>query len=307
LTERVDRAQATRYLDVPRTFLGRLIHPLLRERRTLAGVLSWIGLGILLAFIFIAVFAPLLIPIQQTQPFTSPVLQPPSLQHLMGTDNVGRDVLSRVVWGARTSLEIMAIGVLIALAIGFPLGLLSGYVAGKLDRVLVLIMDSVYAFPGLLLAALIAAVIGKGVFNIGIAITVIYVPLYFRVTRNQTLSVREEPYVEAARALGARPITVMFSYIAHSAIIAIPVIFSLSSADAILTAAGLSYLGLGLEVDTPGDWGRDLSDAQQFIGVGIWWTSLFPGLMIILLTIGLSFLGEGLNDIINPILRKERT
>lgn len=307
MTERVDRTRAASYLDVPRTFLGRLIHPLLRERRTLAGGLSWIGLGILFAFIFIAVFAPLLIPIQETQPFTSPVLQPPSLQHLMGTDNVGRDVLSRVVWGARTSLEIMAIGVLIALAIGFPLGLLSGYVAGKLDRVLVLIMDSVYAFPGLLLAALIAAVIGKGVFNIGIAITVIYIPLYFRVTRNQTLSVREEPYVEAARALGARPLTVMFSYIAHSAIIAIPVIFSLSSADAILTAAGLSYLGLGLEVDTPGDWGRDLSDAQQFIGVGVWWTSLFPGLMIILLTVGLSFLGEGLNDIINPILRKERT
>ena len=99
----------------------------------------------------------------------------------------------------------------------------------------------------------------------------------------------------------------MFSYIAHSVIIAVPVIFSLSAADAILTAAGLSYLGLGLEIDTPGDWGRDLSDAQNWIGVGVWWTSLFPGLMIIILTIGLSFLGEGLNDIINPILRTERS
>ena len=265
------------------------------------------GLGILFFFIFIAVFAPLLVPFSQTQPFASPVLQAPSLQHLMGTDNVGRDVLSRVIWGARTSLEIMAIGVLIALAVGFPVGLLSGYVGGKIDRSLVLIMDSIYAFPGLLLAALIAAVIGRGVFNIGIAITVIYIPLYFRVTRSQTLSVREEPYVEAARALGAKSHTVMFSYIAHSAIIAIPVIFSLSSADAILTAAGLSYLGLGLEVDTPGDWGRDLSDAQSFIGVGIWWMSVFPGLMIVILTVGLSFLGEGLNDIINPILRKERS
>lgn len=204
-------------------------------------------------------------------------------------------------------MEIMAIGVVIALGVGFPIGLLSGYMSGKLDRVLVLIMDSVYAFPGLLLAAVIAAVIGKGIFNIGVAITVIYIPLYFRVTRNQTLSVKEEPYVEAARALGARPRTVMFSYIAHSVIIAIPVIFSVSAADAILTAAGLSYLGLGLEVDTPGDWGRDLSDAQNWIGVGVWWTSLFPGLMIVLLTVGLSFLGEGLNDIINPILRKERS
>lgn len=306
-SERSDPGSSSSLSEIPLPFLGRLIHPLIRERRTLAGVLSWMGLGILFFFIFIAVFAPLLVPFSQTQPFTSPVLQAPSLQHLMGTDNVGRDVLSRVVWGARTSLEIMAIGVLIALAVGFPVGLLSGYVGGKIDRVLVLVMDSIYAFPGLLLAALIAAVIGKGVFNIGIAITVIYVPLYFRVTRSQTLSVREEPYVEAARALGARPLTIMFSYIAHSAIIAIPVIFALSSADAILTAAGLSYLGLGLEVDTPGDWGRDLSDAQSFIGVGIWWMSVFPGLMIVILTIGLSFLGEGLNDIINPILRKERT
>jgi len=294
------------FLEVPRSFLGRLFHPLVRERKTLAGVLSWIGLGIFLVYIFLAVFAPVLAPFQQTQPFSNPVLQSPSLRYLMGTDNVGRDVLSRVVWGARTSLEIMAIGVFIALAIGFPIGLLSGYVGGITDRALVLIMDSIYAFPGLLLAALIAAVIGKGVFNIGVAITVIYVPLYFRVTRNQTLSVREEPYVEAARALGARTLTIMLSYVAQSVIIAIPVIFSLSAADAILTAAGLSYLGLGLEVDTPGDWGRDLSDAQQWIGVGVWWTSLFPGLMIILLTVGLSFLGEGLNDIINPILRKER-
>jgi peptide/nickel transport system permease protein len=280
---------------------------LLRERRTLAGILSWIGIGVLLSFLFLAIFAPLLIPIEQTQPFTSPVLQPPSLQHLMGTDNVGRDVLSRVIWGARTSLEIMAIGVFIALGVGFPTGLLSGYMSGKLDRVLVLIMDSVYAFPGLLLAAVIAAVIGKGIFNIGVAITVIYIPLYFRVTRNQTLSIREEPYVEAARALGAKPRTVMLSYIAHTAIIALPVIFAVSAADAILTAAGLSYLGLGLEVDTPGDWGRDLSDAQNWIGSGIWWTSLFPGLMIVILTVGLSFLGEGLNDIINPILRRERS
>ncbi len=100
--------------------------------------------------------------------------------------------------------------------------------------------------------------------------------------------------------------TVMLSYIAYSAVIAIPVIFSLSAADAILTAAGLSYLGLGLEITVPGDWGRDLSDAQGFLGVGVWWTSLFPGLMIILLTIGLSFLGEGLNDIVNPLLKKER-
>ena len=152
-----DPKRASSLPEIPLPFLGRLIHPLIRERRSLAGALSWMGLGILFFFIFIAVFAPLLVPFSQTQPFASPVLQAPSLQHLMGTDNVGRDVLSRVIWGARTSLEIMAIGVLIALAVGFPVGLLSGYVGGKIDRLLVLIMDSIYAFPGLLLAALIAA------------------------------------------------------------------------------------------------------------------------------------------------------
>jgi len=122
-----DPKRASSLPEIPLPFLGRLIHPLIRERRSLAGALSWMGLGILFFFIFIAVFAPLLVPFSQTQPFASPVLQAPSLQHLMGTDNVGRDVLSRVIWGARTSLEIMAIGVLIALAVGFPVGLLSGY------------------------------------------------------------------------------------------------------------------------------------------------------------------------------------
>jgi len=175
------------------------------------------------------------------------------------------------------------------------------------DRFILLVMDSIYAFPGLLLALLVAVMLGKGVFNIGIAITVIYIPLYYRVTRNQTLSIREETYVEAARGLGARPWTIMWSYIAYNVLVTIPVIFALSAADAILTAAGLSFLGLGIQWPTP-DWGLDLSIANTFgdIGNGIWWTSFFPGLMIILLTVGLSFLGEGLNDIVNPLLKKER-
>ena len=287
------------------TFLGRFLHPLLEQRRTLAGRLSWLGLLLLLAFIFIAIFAPFLAPYNPTQIVPTQINQPPSGTHWMGTDDLGRDVFSRVLWGARTSLEIMAIGVILALLIGFPVGLYSGYHGGYLDRVLVLIMDSVYAFPGLLLAALVALFLGKGVINIGIAITVIYIPLYYRVTRNHVLSIKEETYVEAARALGAKPRTVMWSYIATNVLVAIPVIFSLNAADAILTAAGLSFLGFGLERPTP-DWGLDLSDAQRFMSGGVWWTSVFPGVMIILLTVGLSFLGEGLNDLANPLLKKER-
>ncbi len=291
-----------------RTFLGRFLHPFFEQRKTLAGRLSWIGAGLLLAFIVIAIFAPLLAPYNPNPvplPPATEVNLPPSAAHWMGTDYLGRDVFSRVLYGASTSLEIMAIGVILALAIGFPVGLFSGYHGGYLDRVLVLVMDSVYAFPGLLLAALVALFLGKGVINIGIAITVIYVPLYYRVTRNSTLSIKEETYVEAARALGAKPRTVMWSYIASNVLVSIPVIFSLNAADAILTAAGLSFLGFGIERPTP-DWGLDLSDAQRFLSTGIWWTSFFPGLMIILLTVGLSFLGEGLNDLVNPLLKKER-
>src|SRR5438876_554276 len=229
-----------------------------------------------------------------------------SYWHAMGTDPVGRDVFSRVLFGTATSLEIMAIGVFVALLVGFPLGLFSGYTGGRFDQLLVLVMDSLYAFPGLLLAGLIAVLVGKGVVNIGLAVTVIYIPLYFRSTRSLVLSVREELYVEAARALGAKPGRIIWRYIASNVLVAIPVIFSLSAADAVLTAAGLSYLGLGVEAPIA-DWGLDLSAASSRISVGIWWSSFFPGLIIVLLTIGLSFLGEGLNDIINPVLRKERS
>ena len=228
-----------------------------------------------------------------------------SYWHLMGTDLLGRDVFTRVLYGSRTSLAIMTIAVTVALAVGFPLGLYSGYRGGNLDKVLVLVMDSLYSFPGLLFAGLIAVLLGKGVVNIGLAVTVIYIPLYFRVTRSQVLSAREELYVEAARAAGAPPLRIVFRYIAMNVIVAIPVIFSLSAADAILTAAGLSYLGLGVEAPTP-DWGLDLAAGAGRIGTGIWWSSFFPGFVIVLLTIGLSFLGEGLNDIVNPLLKKER-
>lgn len=228
-----------------------------------------------------------------------------SYWHVMGTDYVGRDVLSRVLYGTRTSLTIMAIGVFIALIVGFPLGLYSGYLGGNLDKILVLVMDSLYSFPGLLFAGLIAVLLGKGVVNIGLAVTVIYIPLYFRVTRSQVLSAREELYVEAAKAIGAPPSRIVFRYIAANVIVAIPVIFSISAADAILTAAGLSYLGLGIQAPTP-DWGLDLSAAANLIDNGIWWSSFFPGLVIVLLTVGLSFLGEGLNDLINPLMKKER-
>ncbi len=288
-----------------RSLLGRLLAPLVRERRTLAGVMTWIGLFLFLGFIFLAIFAPFIAPYEPTA-FVATPNEPPSSAHVMGTDRFGRDVFSRVIFGARTSLSIMGIATVIALLIGLPLGLISGYVGGYFDRAQVMIMDSIYAFPGLLLALSIATMIGKGIFNISIAITVIYIPIYFRVIRNHVLSVKQEAYVEAARALGARPWTVILSYITYNVIVSIPVIFSINAADAVLTAAGLSFLGFGLE-EPIADWGLDLSTGRRFLYSGIWWTSFFPGLMIVILTAALSMLGEGLNDIINPLLRKERS
>jgi len=305
LTEAAAQQQSEQPLERSSSSVGRLLDLLVQQRRSLAGAMFWIGVVVFFSFIFIGLAAPLIAPYNPQSIFLTPPSQPPTLQHLMGTDDLGRDIFSRVLWGTRSSLEIVAIGSVLALIVGFPVGLFSGYVGGWIDRGLVLVMDSVFAFPGLLLAAIVALFLGKGVFNIGIAITVIYVPTYFRVTRNHTISVREETFVEAARALGANSMTILWSYIGYQVLISIPVVFSLSAADAILTAAGLSFLGLGLERPAP-DWGLDLSDAQKFLSSGAWWSSVFPGVMIIIFTVGLAFLGEGLSDIANPLLRKER-
>ncbi|MFQ6012130.1 MAG: ABC transporter permease [Thermoplasmata archaeon] len=288
------------------SFIGRILLPLFEESRTLTGIMTWIGVALLTSFVFVALAAPFLAPYDPTEIFVGERNEPPSSAHLMGTDRLGRDLFSRVLWGARTSLLIMITAVAVALAVGLPLGLFSGYLGGKLDRGLVVVMDSIYSFPGILLAIALAIVLGKGILNISLAITVVFIPLYFRVIRNHVIAVKQENYVEAARALGADPQTVLRSYVLANVILSIPVILSINAADAILTAAGLSFLGFGLEEPTP-DWGLDLGRNQPFLTVGVWWTSFFPGLMIILLAAGLSMMGEGLNDLINPLLKKERS
>jgi peptide/nickel transport system permease protein len=185
--------------------------------------------------------------------------------------------------------------------VGIPLGLLSAFFGGGVDRVLSLVMDSIYSFPGLILAIAMAALLGPGMLNIAIAIAVIYVPVYFRLVRSKVLSVKEEVYVEAARSLGAAALTILVLYVFPNVIPSIVVIFSVNVADSILTEAGLSFLGLGLPPPTP-DWGFDLSAGKRFVPSGYWWIITFPGAMIALLTLGFSMLGEGLNEILNPRL-----
>lgn len=293
--------------------LRRALAPLFAARG-LPRVLLWAGLVLTAVFVVLAVFAPLIAPYGFDQYAAHGVRFPqqaaPSMHHLLGTTVQSDDVLSRVIWGARTSIEVVVLALLLSIAVGVPLGLVSGYFGGWLDRILVLINDSLIAFPYLLLAIVIAFLlqgsIGGGVATAAIAITVVYIPQYFRVVRNSVLSVREEPYVEAGRVLGARPRTVIRRYVFSNVVQSVPVLASLNAADAILTLAALSFLGIGIDPSAAAEWGYDISRGIDDAQAGYWWTGLFPGLAIILLVTGLTLVGESLNDSINPLLRQRR-
>jgi peptide/nickel transport system permease protein len=281
------------------------------EARGLARAMLWVGAGITLFFVVLAFFPMWIAPYGFDQFRANgerfKQLDHPSSQHVMGTNVQSTDVLSRVIWGARTELEVVLLALVLSLLVGVPLGLISGYFAGPLDRVLVLFMDALFAFPYLLLAVVIAFLLGgQGITNAAIAITVVYTPQYFRVVRNHVISVREEPYVEAARALGAKPFTIMRRYVFFNVVQNVPVIATLNAADAILTLVALGFLGYGIQPTAGSEWGYDVSRALSDASSGIWWTGLYPGLAIVLLVTGLSLLGEGLNETINPVLRRRR-
>jgi peptide/nickel transport system permease protein len=235
-----------------------------------------------------------------------PRREPPGEGFPFGTTSARLDVFSRVVWGARVAFSIVLLSTVLAMGIGVPLGLFSGYYGGKLDRVLVTFMDAVYVIPGLLLAIIIAFVLqayfAPGLLSAAAAVGVVYIPQYYRVIRNHTLSVKEEPFVEAARSLGAKPRTVIGRYVFFNVVQSVPVIFTLNAADAVLTLAGLGFLGYGVPYPQA-EWGLDVSRAISDVVSGFWWTAFWPGLAILVLVAGLTLLGEGLNDIINPLLR----
>jgi peptide/nickel transport system permease protein len=265
-------------------------------------------------FVVLAVFAPLIAPYGFNDDRSGGVVfgreQGPSAKHWFGTTQGGEDVLSRVVFGAQTALEVIVLAVLLSIVVGVPLGLLSGYLGGWLDRLLVLVTDALFAFPSLLLAIIVnVAVAGGtssklgGILAAAISITVVYVPQYFRVVRNATVAAREEPYVEAARAIGAPPRAIMTRYIFGNVVQTVPVIATLNAGDAILTLAGLGFLGYGIEPSAGAEWGRDLSVAVSEVSSNIWWTGLYPGLAIVLIVVGVTLVGESLNDVLNPLLR----
>ncbi len=275
-----------------------------------------LGIGITILYILVAILAPTLQDwnwIQSPTDFLSNSPKaPPSMEHWFGTNDQGYDVFSRTLFGTRAALQVVVAATLFSLIAGVPLGLLSGYLGGKLDRVLLFLMDAIYTLPGLLLAVTVAFAFAaaRGVVSAAIALSVAYVPQYYRVVRNHTVSVKTELFVEAAQALGASPWRVLTRYLFLNVVQSVPVLFTLNAADAILTLAGLGFLGLGLPTEVP-EWGHDLklaltdlSLADPELGV-VWWTTFFPGLAMTLLVVGLSLIGEGLNEFINPLLRRE--
>jgi peptide/nickel transport system permease protein len=281
------------------------------------GLARWmLVIGVVLTAVFVvsAALAPWLAPYGFAQSTLDgarfPKVGAPSGDHWFGTDRLFFDVFSRVVWGARTALLVVVLSILFCVVIGVPLGLVSGYYGGWPDRILVLVMDAIFAFPSFLLAIvfsfLLTGIIGGSVIAVALSLTAIYIPQYFRVVRNTTVSAKEATYVEAARAIGATDGVVMRRYLFGNVVQSVPVLATLNAADAILTLAGLGFLGLGIQSTDAAEWGHDLNRALADAGSGIWWTGLYPGLAIVLLVTGLTLVGEGLNETLNPTLRRRR-
>ena len=267
-----------------------------------------LGIAITLFWLFIALFSPLLqiIGVLQdpTELLSNMPREAPSISHLLGTDIRGYDVLSRTLIGSQAALKVVFLSTIFSLVIGVPSGLISGYLGGKLDKFLMFLMDTIYTIPGLLLSVTLSFILGKGIVNIAIAVSIAYVPQYYRIIRNHTNSIKNQLFIEAAQAIGATPRTILYRYLFLNVIQNVPVVFTLNAADAILVLGGLGFLGLGLPEEVA-EWGHDLKEALPSLSTGIWWTTLFPGLAMTSMVVGLSLIGEGVSEIFIPSLRNE--
>ena len=286
----------------PKYSVSRLIVSKLKSLSPTKGAeyFAIIGFLIIFSIILMAISAPLIAPYNPIKK-TGELLESPNRKFILGTDGLGRDILSRIIYGARIAICVTFLAISFSLSCGVLLGLLSGYIGGKPDSIFSLVMDAIYSFPGLILAIVLAAMLGPGIVNTAIAIAVIYTPTYFRIVRGLVLSLKESLFVEAARAIGAKDRTILFRYISPNVLSSVPTVLSLNAADAVLTLAALSFLGLGLPAPTP-DWGFDLKAGHAYLASKIWWPSTFPGLMIVLLTLGFSLFGEGISEMLNPEL-----
>ncbi len=277
-------------------------YPILKERGS-PGYVTVAGLLIVFAIVYMTAVSWWVVPFDPSSLDVGPYISPPSDTFPLGTTSLGQDLLSRTIAGGSIMLQVAVLSVIVCFSVGVPLGLAASYRGGSTDKVVALIMDSIFAFPGLVLAIAIAAMLGPGVVNMALAIAVVYIPSYFRVIRSQVLTVKELPYVEAAIVLGARDRDILFRYILPNVLPSAIVVMSINFADAILTAAGLTFVGLGLPVDEP-DWGWDLTFGSHQYIAGKWWVITFPGLMIVILALGFTLSGEGLNEVLTPKLKE---
>jgi peptide/nickel transport system permease protein len=269
-------------------------------RQVLATRLVGTGLMILAIVILCAVLADLISPYPPNEQDYGALTEPPSAQHWLGTDDLGRDVLTRIIHGARVSLQVGIIAVGIALALGVSLGLLSGYVGGTADNIIMRVVDAVQAFPGLILALAITAALGPSIRNAMIAIGIVSVPSIARLVRGQTLSEREREYVAAARVIGASPLEVMTRHIWPNTTAPIIVQATLMIAGAIVTEASLSFLGVGVQPPTP-SWGAMLRTGSQYLEVAPW-IAFAPGAAIFATVLAFNFVGDGLRRALDPRL-----
>lgn len=270
-------------------------------RRLLQSKVGKAGLIIIIMLIIVAAIAPVLAPYD---PFETNILfryKAPSSEHLLGTDGMGRDILSRIIYGSRISLQVGLISVALALILGVSFGLIAGYYGGKLDMLIMRFMDIMLAFPSILLAIAIVAILGPQLKNAMLAIGIINVPRFARIVRSSVLSIKESEYISAARALGAGDLRIIFKHLLPNAMAPLIVQTTLSIATAILEAAALSFLGLGAQPPSP-EWGAMLSDARSSLQKAPW-VATFPGLAIVFGVLGFNLLGDGLRDALDPKMK----
>jgi peptide/nickel transport system permease protein len=277
---------------------GQLAEVWRRLKRNRAAI---IGGVIVLLFVAIAILAPLIAPYSPDEGDLTKRLNPPGREHLLGTDPLGRDLLSRVIYGARISLQIQIVSVSIALVIGTLLGMFGGYYGGKFDHLIMRFMDILLAFPGIFLAISIIAVLGPGLLNLMLAAGIYSIPQFARIVRGSIITLKEKEFVEAARAVGESDSNILFRYLLPNSMAPIIIQTTLRMATVLLTASGLSFLGLGVQPPTA-EWGAMLSNARAYL-ITAPHVATVPGLAIMLVVMGFNLFGDGLRDSLDPRLR----
>jgi len=270
-------------------------------RRLAANKGALIGVVVFVVILLMAVGAPWLAPFDPVKLNPIDSLQPPSARHWMGTDQFGRDVLSRVIYGSRTSVAMGFVAVAISVTAGSVLGLISGYYLGAADMVVMRLVDVMLAFPGILLALVIIAILGPNLVSAMVAVGISGMPVFIRVVRGSVLTLRETEYIEAARVIGCRNARIIARHILPNALAPIIVLATLGIPSAIISGAALSFLGLGIKPPTP-DWGAMLSNGKDFVS-SAWWLTTFPGIALLLLVMAINLFGDGLRDALDPRLK----